>query len=73
MPKRYMLEIDYAGTSTPPTTFNSDQTFASFARGDKISVIGNGGKLATFSVASVEYTIWMDGRAPVQKTRILVS
>jgi hypothetical protein len=62
-----MLEIQVNTVGKPNITFNSEQTFGSISKGDQISIIGDGGKLVTKAIVSVEHTVWIENQAPVHK------
>lgn len=70
MPKKYMLEVAVGNSSDPPLVYHSTQPFGSIAKGDKMTLIGEGGKLVTRSVGLVEHTVWIEGKTPVHKVLV---
>ena len=72
MPKRYMLEVGRRGGQELLATFESTEPFGAISTGNKMVLVGDGGRLENFDVASVEHTIWMEKRAPTHMVRVYI-
>jgi hypothetical protein len=72
MPKKYMLEVGQTGGRALRASFESTEAFGAISAGDRMVLIGDGGRLESFKVVEVEHTVWMEKRAPAHKVRVYI-
>jgi hypothetical protein len=65
--------LEVSGFPGDVQVFERDGPFGAIAAGDKLSVIGEGGKVLTKSVRQVSHTLWHDNGRCIQKTSVQVT
>jgi hypothetical protein len=68
-----MLEIVGDRRSGFPVTFDSNQPFGAFEKGDRINLVGPGGSLISAKIEAVEHTVWIEHGSPVHKVQLKAS